>query len=152
MSYEFMSELVLLLMMMMKVNVFVLLLLLNRHTTRCFLSLVTCRLSNEDTFAFYDLMRPGPDAFTSQRQLFKGGEVCVGGVFPKKKVESLWKILRDCDKAQSLLHTRQRGFRRRAPIKFCRLFLGGKAGGRRGEERPGFGRVVGVRLYRIVYQ
>lgn len=81
MSYEFMSELVLLLLlMMMKVNVFVF--LLNRHTTRCFLSLVTCRLSNEDTFAFYDLMRPGPDAFTSQRQLFKGGEVCVGGVFP----------------------------------------------------------------------
>lgn len=81
MSYEFMSELVLLLMMMMKVNVFALLLLLNRHTTRCFLSLVTCRLSNEDTFAFYDLMRPGPDAFTSQRQLFKGGGgVCWWGI------------------------------------------------------------------------
>lgn len=81
MSYDFMSELVLLLMMMMKVNVFVLLLLLNRHTTRCFLSLVTCRLSNEDTFAFYDLMRPGPDAFTSQRQLFKGGGgVCWWGI------------------------------------------------------------------------
>lgn len=80
MSYEFMSELVLLLMMM-KVNVFVLLLLLNRHTTCCFLSLVTCRLSNEDTFAFYDLMRPGPDAFTSQRQLFKGGGgVCWWGI------------------------------------------------------------------------